>query len=126
MRSLDVMTFNVFVDRPPWLRATGPAPTAPTDRLGPSARDQSAYQSFIVSLGFVMIEAIGRSPKNPFGHTPMNTPMTAICRTIEINLRQQLGETELPDKLGPAKSVLMSSDAALPSQRISPTSCCCR
>jgi putative membrane protein len=33
--------------------------------------------------------------------------MTAICRTIEINLRQQLGETEVPEKLEPVNGVLM-------------------
>ena len=32
---------------------------------------------------------------------------TALCRTIEINLRQQLGETDLPPKLEPVDGVLM-------------------
>jgi hypothetical protein len=30
-----------------------------------------------------------------------DTPMNALCRTIEINLRQLLGETDLPRRSGP-------------------------
>ncbi len=33
--------------------------------------------------------------------------MLALSRTIEINLRQQLGETELPEKIQPEDGVLM-------------------
>ena len=63
--------------------------------------------AFIVSLVFDMMEAIGRFLENPFEGAPMDTPMTAICRTIEINLREQLGETELPEKLEPVNGILM-------------------
>jgi len=45
--------------------------------------------------------------ETPFEGASTDTPMTAICRTIEINLRQQLGETDLPDKLEPVDGVLM-------------------
>jgi putative membrane protein len=30
-----------------------------------------------------------------------------LCRTIEIDLRQQLGETEIPEPLEPVDGVLM-------------------
>jgi putative membrane protein len=63
--------------------------------------------AFLVSLVFEMIEAIGRTLENPFENGPMDTPMTAICRTIEINLREQLGETELPPRLEPVNGILM-------------------
>jgi putative membrane protein len=33
--------------------------------------------------------------------------MTAICRTIEIDLRQMLGEADLPDPIEPEDGVLM-------------------
>jgi putative membrane protein len=33
-------------------------------------------------------------------------PMTALCRTIEINLRQMLGETELPPPVQPVDGFL--------------------
>jgi putative membrane protein len=32
--------------------------------------------------------------------------MTALCRTIEINLRQMLGEAELPPPVQPANGFL--------------------
>ena len=63
--------------------------------------------TFIVTLVFLLIEAVGRFLENPFENGPMDTPMTAICRTIEINLREQLGETELPEKLEPVNGILM-------------------
>jgi putative membrane protein len=33
--------------------------------------------------------------------------MTALCRTIEIDMREQLGETDLPPKLEPVDWILM-------------------
>ena len=43
----------------------------------------------------------------PLENHVSDTPMLALSRTIEINLRQQLGETELPDKIEPEDGVLM-------------------
>lgn len=34
--------------------------------------------------------------ENPFENTFNDTPMNSICRTVENNLRQMLGEKELP------------------------------
>ena len=45
--------------------------------------------------------------ENPFENAAMDTPMTAISRTIEINLRQMLGEPDLPEPLQPVNGVLM-------------------
>jgi len=63
--------------------------------------------AFLTGMVFVLIEAIGQFLEDPFENTVKDTPMTAICRTIEINLREQLGETELPEKLEPVNGVLM-------------------
>ena len=52
-------------------------------------------------------EQLGAALKNPFENLDNDTPMTALCRTIEINLREQLGETELPPKIEPEAGVLM-------------------
>lgn len=38
---------------------------------------------------------------------PNATPMSALCRTIEIDLRQQLGEAEIPPPLQAVNGVLM-------------------
>ena len=63
--------------------------------------------AFLVSLVFLMIETMSRYLQDPFENKVTDTPMNALCRTIEINLRQLLGETDLPEKLEPVDGVLM-------------------
>lgn len=58
-------------------------------------------------LVFVVTERLGADLKNPFENRANDTPMSALCRTIEIDLRQQLGETEVPPPLTPQNGVLM-------------------
>jgi putative membrane protein len=58
-------------------------------------------------LMFVVTERLGADLKNPFEGRPNDTPMSTLCRTIEIDLRQQLGETEVPEPLQPHRGVLM-------------------
>lgn len=58
-------------------------------------------------LVFIVTERLGAELKNPFIGQPNDTPMSALCRTIEIDLRQQLGETEVPEPLLPQNGVLM-------------------
>lgn len=60
-----------------------------------------------VSLSFVTIEGLGDDLKKPFENQPNDTPMTALGRTIEIDLRQMLGETDLPPPQTPVDGVLM-------------------
>jgi putative membrane protein len=55
--------------------------------------------STLVSFMFVALEQVGREIENPFENTVHDTPMTALSRTIEINLRQFLGETRVPREL---------------------------
>lgn len=61
----------------------------------------------VISLSFMIVEQLGASLKNPFENDDNDTPMTALCRVIEIDLRQQLGETEIPPPLEPVDGVLM-------------------
>jgi putative membrane protein len=58
-------------------------------------------------LAFLLTERLGAELKTPFANRANGTPMTALCRTIEIDLRQQLGETDLPDPIGPEDGILM-------------------
>lgn len=57
----------------------------------------------VVALTFVLLvlETIGRLLEDPFTMGPNCLPLSAICRNIEINLRQQLGERELPAPIVP-------------------------
>jgi ion channel-forming bestrophin family protein len=49
-----------------------------------------------LALAFLVLETLGRIMEDPFTVNPNALALGAICRNIEINLRQQLGETELP------------------------------
>jgi putative membrane protein len=55
----------------------------------------------LLSLAFLVLETLGRILEDPFTLSPNSLALNAICRTIEINLRQQLGETELPSPVAP-------------------------
>jgi tRNA-specific 2-thiouridylase len=54
------------------------------------------------------MELIGEYATNPFERMPFDIPMTSICRTIEIDLREMLGETELPPVIEPYKDVVLN------------------
>ena len=53
------------------------------------------------------VESLGGELKNPFEDKADDTPMTALCRTIERDLLHLLGETELPPARQPVDGVLM-------------------
>ena len=61
----------------------------------------------VISLSFMVVEQLGASLKNPFENDDNDTPMTSLCRTIEIDLRQHLGETNVPPPIEPVDGVLM-------------------
>ena len=61
----------------------------------------------IISWIFLTMELIGDNSEDPFENFINDVPMTALCRTIEIDLREMLGETDLPPKLQPIDGVLM-------------------
>ena len=55
----------------------------------------------IVAYTFYGLDALGDEIEEPFGLSPNDLPLDAICRTIEIDLRDALGESELPPPLLP-------------------------
>lgn len=62
----------------------------------------------IVAFIFNMLDQIAAYLQDPFDNRASDIPMSTLARTIEINLREQLGETELPPPLKPDKrGVLM-------------------
>ncbi|KIG15880.1 putative membrane protein [Enhygromyxa salina] len=60
----------------------------------------------IVAYAFYGLDAVGTEIEDPFGLDPNDLPLTALSRMIEINLRQRLGEQELPALLGPVDGIL--------------------
>ena len=60
----------------------------------------------IVAYTFYGLDALGDEIEEPFGLSPNDLPLDAICRAIEIDLRDALGDTELPPPLLPVNSWL--------------------
>ena len=61
----------------------------------------------IVGWVFLMMELIGDYTENPFEGLGNDTPMLSLCRTIEIDLKEMLGETDLPKPIESVNGVLM-------------------
>jgi ion channel-forming bestrophin family protein len=62
--------------------------------------------STLVGFIFLALDKIGRDLEDPFENTIYDVPLTSITTTIEINLRQLLGETVLPQREKPVHGVL--------------------
>lgn len=61
----------------------------------------------LVSWIFHTMDKIGESSENPFQGGANDVPITALSRNIEIDLREILGETDLPETIEPKNSILM-------------------
>ena len=59
--------------------------------------------STLMSFIFISLDTIGRDIENPFENTVHDTPMSTLARAIEINLRQNLGEHEIPTEVRPVE-----------------------
>lgn len=60
----------------------------------------------LVAFAFYGLDAIGDEIEEPFGFDPNDLPLHFLSRMIEINLRQRLGETELPPMHQPHDGML--------------------
>jgi putative membrane protein len=63
--------------------------------------------SVTVSFIFLGIEKVGEATENPFEGNANDVPITALSRTIEIDLREMLDEETLPPSLQPVNKILM-------------------
>lgn len=52
------------------------------------------------------MEMIGDYSENPFEGLHNDIPMLAICRIIEIDLLQTIGETDIPKPIQPKNDIL--------------------
>ena len=62
--------------------------------------------STLVGFIFLALDKIGRDLEDPFENSIYDVPLTAITTTIDVNLRQLLGETTLPQATKPVHGVL--------------------
>ena len=64
---------------------------------------------FSVLLGwvFLVLEQIGESTENPFEGSANDVPITQISRNIEIDLREMLGEKDLPPAIQTQNNIIL-------------------
>lgn len=63
--------------------------------------------SVLISWVYTSLEQVGESTENPFEGSANDVPISQMSRTIEIDLREMLGETDLPPALQPINNILM-------------------
>jgi ion channel-forming bestrophin family protein len=63
--------------------------------------------SVIVNWVFNTMEKIGEATENPFEGGANDVPISTLCRTIEIDLREMLDETDIPAPLAAVNSIQM-------------------
>ncbi len=68
---------------------------------------KTIFFSWVVAFVFIEVIKVGIIMQDPFKNRPNDTPMSAICRNIEIDLKQMLGETSVPAPLQAREGVLM-------------------
>ena len=61
----------------------------------------------VVGRGFATLERVGHPSEDPFGNLINDVPMTALWRTIAIDLRQRISEKDIPKPLGPVNGLPM-------------------
>lgn len=61
----------------------------------------------LIGWVYVMMEVVGDYSENPFQGMANDVPMLSLCRIIEIDLREMLGETDLPPNITSKKGILM-------------------
>jgi putative membrane protein len=61
----------------------------------------------MVSYALFGLDAIGDEIEDPFGSDTNDLPLLQMSTNIEINLRQRMGEQELPAAVKPVRGVLL-------------------
>lgn len=61
----------------------------------------------LISCSFFLLEKSATLLQDPFSNKPTDTPVNSISTTIEINIRQLLNETEIPEPTQPARYYIM-------------------
>lgn len=60
----------------------------------------------LISYAFLGLDALGDEIEDPFGTDANDLPLSQLSRMIEINLRERLGEPDLPEPVRPVDGVL--------------------
>lgn len=63
--------------------------------------------SVLISWMYTSLDQVGESTENPFEGGANDVPISQMCRTIEIDLREMLGEADLPPVMRPQNDILV-------------------
>ncbi|MFN8347995.1 MAG: bestrophin family ion channel [Spirosomataceae bacterium] len=63
--------------------------------------------SVLICWMYTTLDQVGESTENPFEGSPNDVPISQMSRTIEIDLREMLGETELPPAIRPQNNIVL-------------------
>ncbi|GAA5083293.1 bestrophin family ion channel [Chryseobacterium ginsengisoli] len=63
--------------------------------------------SLLVTWCFHTLDSVGEASVNPFEGSPNDVPITQISRTIEIDMRDMLDETNLPPAIIPKNNIVL-------------------
>ena len=76
-------------------------------KSGPLGLWLSVPVTALIGWIYVMMEIIADYTENPFQGMANDIPMLSLCRTIEIDLKEMLGETDLPPNIESQNGILM-------------------
>lgn len=63
--------------------------------------------SVLIAWMYVSLDLVGESTENPFEGGANDVPITQMCRAVEVELRELLGETDLPPLLQPRNDIIL-------------------
>src|SRR5688572_14565159 len=63
--------------------------------------------SVLISWMYMSLERVGESTESPFEGSANDIPISQMCRTAEIDLREMLGEIDVPPPLEPKNKILL-------------------
>ncbi len=63
--------------------------------------------SVLISWVYTSLEQVGESTENPFEGSANDVPISQISRNIEIDMREMLGETDLPPALQAKNNIIL-------------------
>lgn len=77
------------------------------DRLGDYFFWLTIPVSALIGWFFISLERVGEATENPFEGNANDVPVTALARTMEIDLRDMLDEKDLPPAMQAKNNILM-------------------
>ncbi|HKC37120.1 MAG TPA: bestrophin family ion channel [Chitinophagaceae bacterium] len=63
--------------------------------------------SVMISWVYTSLDQVGESTENPFEGSANDVPISQISRTVEIDIREMLGETDLPSPLTAQNNIIL-------------------